>query len=105
MYFHFPDDDCMQDGRNVDYSVFFDADQSLRYQELPWMPSHVVNILYFNDFPFPKSWKFAKCRAIGAVTLTVNIPPVAGKLPKFNIVKMLISPLFPGGRGAGVSID
>jgi hypothetical protein len=35
----------------------------------------------------------------GAVTLTVNIPPVAGKLPKFNIVKMLISPPYPGGRG------
>jgi hypothetical protein len=26
------------------------------------LPSHVVNILYFNDFPFPKSWKFAKCQ-------------------------------------------
>jgi hypothetical protein len=37
--------------------------------------------------------------AIGAVTLTVNIPPVAGKLPNFNIVKMLISPPYPGGRG------
>jgi hypothetical protein len=42
---------------------------------------------------------------IGAVTLTVNIPPVAGKLPNFNIVKMLISPPYPGGRGAVVSID
>ena len=28
----------------------------------------------------------------GEVALTVNIPPVARKLPKFNIVKMLISP-------------
>jgi hypothetical protein len=37
--------------------------------------------------------------AIGAVTLTVNIPPVAGKLPKFNTVKILISPPYPGGRG------
>jgi hypothetical protein len=43
--------------------------------------------------------------AIGAVTLTVNIPPVAGKLPNFNIVEMLISPPYPGRRGAGVSID
>ena len=50
---------------------------------------------YFILQRFPIS----KCRAIGAVTLTVNIPPVAGKLPKFNIVKMLISPPYPGGRG------
>jgi hypothetical protein len=43
--------------------------------------------------------------AIGAVNLTVNIPPVEGKLPKFKIVKILIFPPYPGGPGAGISID
>jgi hypothetical protein len=59
-----------------------------------------VNILYFNDFPSHENLQSA-----GAVTLIVNIPSVAGKLPKFNIVKMLISPPCPGGQGARVSID
>jgi hypothetical protein len=62
-----------------------------------------VNILYFNDFPSHENLQSAG--AIGVVTLTVNIPPVVGKLLKFNIVEMLISPPCPGGRGAGVSMD
>jgi hypothetical protein len=56
-------------------------------------------------FHSPSHENLQSAGAIGAVTLTVNIPPVEGKLPKFNIVKMLISPPYPGGRGAGISID
>jgi hypothetical protein len=48
---------------------------------------------------FPSHEKLQSAGAIGAVTLTVNIPPVAGKLPKFNIVEMLMSPPYPGGPG------
>jgi hypothetical protein len=62
-----------------------------------------VNFLYFNDFTSHENLQSAG--ATGAVTLTVNITPVVGKLPKFNIVKKLISPPSPGGWGAGVSID
>ena len=42
---------------------------------------------------------------IRTVTITGSIPPIAGKLPKFNIAKMLISPPCPGGQVAVVSID
>jgi hypothetical protein len=55
--------------------------------------------------PLTMSAQEARAILIGEGTLTVNIPPVAGKLRKFNIVKMLISPPCPGGRVAGVSID
>ena len=53
---------------------------------------------------FP-SYEFCKVPGhIGTVTLTVNISLVAGKLPKFNIVKMLISLPYPGGRGPGFQL-
>jgi hypothetical protein len=65
-----------------------------------------VNILYRSTIShYPSHENLQSAGAIGAVTLTVNIPPVAGKLPNFNIVKMLIFPPYPEGRGAGVSID
>jgi hypothetical protein len=84
--------------RNVDYSVSFDADQSLRSRILP---SHVVNILYFNDFPFPKSWKFAKCRGHRGGNFNSQYSPGSGEITKILtlIVKMLISPPCPGGLG------
>ena len=42
------------------------------------LPSHVVNILYFNNFSSHESLQSAGI--IGEVTLTVNIPSVAGKI-------------------------
>ena len=49
--------------------------------------------------------KLKNTRVKEAGALTDYIPRVTGELPIFNIVKMLNSPPFPGGRGAGVSID
>jgi hypothetical protein len=43
--------------------------------------------------------------AMVAGILTTNFPRRPGDRGKFNTTQMLNSPPFPGGRGAGVSID
>ena len=76
------------------YSVSFDADHSLRSRIAFTCCEHFI----LQRFPISQVMKI--CKVQGAVTLTVNIPPVAGKkLPKFNIIKMLISPPYPRGSG------